>query len=201
MKVHSFELLPKETRILFDKTKRKNLLPNNVKIIQSLKVHRNTANSWLRGEYNPSIGQLEKLGVDTKSNWKNIISINLEGGRKKFLIPEFLSIDKLSWLLGILDGDGIVEENHRIGVINQDTKLVKDFIETCIEVFGISRNDFSVEVIWNSEHNIGKELFIDKIKTKRLYYGVYKSNKPIVKAMINSRILYTVMENFRNFME
>lgn len=196
--IKSLDLLPKETRILFDEAVRKLLFSNKVEVMNSLNLHRNTVNSWIRGEYKPSIEQLERLGISVETNWKNIVSINLEGGRKKFLIPECLPINKLSWLLGILDGDGI-KAGHRIGIVNQDTELVKTFMETCKEIFAIKKEDFTIEVQWyNKQHKIGQILGLDKIKTYSL--SQYKSNKPIVRSIINNKILATVMENFRKFM-
>ncbi len=201
--VYALELLPKETRIKFNEAARKELFKDKINPMKTLKLHRNTVNSWIRGEYNPSLEQLEKLAIDVKSNWKKIEIIDLEGGKKKFLIPEYLPLDKLSWLLGILDGDGLVEKNHRIGIVNQDTNLIKDFIETCKEVFGLDYKDFSAEVVWNKSINVYDEikLPIENIRVNTSSNNAYKSNRPVIKVVINSKILYSVMENFRNFMQ
>ncbi len=198
----ALELLPKETRVKFNEAARKELFKDKIKLMKTLQLHRNTVNSWIRGEYNPSLEQLTKLDVDVKSYWKQIEMINLEGGKKKFLMPEYLPVDKLSWLLGILDGDGLVEKNHRIGIVNQDTNLIKDFIETCKEIFGLYYKDFSTEVIWNKSINARNEiqLPIENIRVNISNRNVYKSNKPIFRVIINSKILYSAMQNFRNFM-
>ena len=201
--INTLELLPKKTRIRFDEATREQMFANKIKLMQILKLHRNTVNSWVRGEYNPSIEQLEKLGIDVKSYWKQIKMINLEGGKKKFLIPEYLSVDKLSWLLGILDGDGLVEKNHRIGIVNQDTNLIKDFIETCKEVFGLDCKAFPAEVVWSKSINVYNEikLPIENIRVNISNNNAYKSNKPIFRVVINSRILYSIMQNFINFIQ
>jgi len=203
--INSIELLPKETRIRFNEKTRKHLFKDKDRLMQTLKLHRNTVNSWIRGEYNPSLEQLTKFGIDVKPLWKHIEMINLEGGKKKFLIPEHLPLDKLSWLLGILDGDGLVEKNHRIGLANQDTKLIKDFIEICQEIFGIKHEVFSIQVQYDKEIyiDISKVLDIDEkqIKFYKMPPESYRHNKPVIRTIVNSRILYSIMENFRNFME
>ncbi len=197
--IHVSELLSKETRILFDEAIRRELFADKAAIMQKLNLHRNTVNSWIRGEYKPSIEQLETLGVSIKDKWNHIISLNVEGSTKQFLIREQMLIDKLSWLLGILDGDGF-NDSHRIGIINQDSALVKVFMDTCIDAFSIEKKEFCVSVQWyNSNHNISEELGIGQIKT----YDVsqYKSNKPVIKAVITNKIISALMENFRHFME
>ncbi len=164
----TLELLPQETRILFDEATRKQLFVNKDQIMKTLEIHRNTANSWIRGKHKPSILQLEKLNVDIKTIWKNIISLSLEGSTKKLLVHEQLPIDKLSWLSGILDGDGFSNDN-RIGIINQDTNLIKTFIEVCSHVFSIELTEFFVSAQWhNANHNIGDLLCIDRIRTYKI---------------------------------
>jgi len=183
MNLLSYEFLPKEIRIVLS-TKIRQHLPKTATIMKKIGVHRNTANAWLRGEYNPSIEQLEKLGIDVKNNWDQINSMHLEGGKRFFKVQQYLPADKLSWILGILDGDRAGKPEDEIGICNEDTNLVKTFIDTCVEIFNVRREDFVIEVAWNKKHTVHEELEISQTRIRNYKesdgFG-YGQNKPCIK--------------------
>lgn len=196
-------LLPKNTRILLEKNFRKSLLQNKKEIADKLQVSINTINAWISGRYNPSIRQLEILGIQIKKIWQKIEEFKLEGSYKKFKLKKRINLTQLSWLAGILDGDRGGKSKDSIGISNQDLKLIKSFMDATTQAFGIEKENFIIEIYCknnNEIENIIKKLKVNESQIKSYSPSGYKQNKPLIRAIIYSRILSTIMKIFREKM-
>jgi len=201
MRISTLEFLPQETRIFLSKEFRKKMFSNKEKVMKRLKVSRRTVNSWISGEYKPSIKQLKILDIPLSKFQSEIRELGLEGG-KLIKIPKKIPINQLSWVLGILDGDNAGKRDG-IGISNEDINLVKTFIDISLRLFRLNRNDFKVYVTWYTDEPLKEIANLLNINEKQIRYykpskNSYKINLPHIQAIFYSRIIKKFLENVKN---
>lgn len=201
MKLSTLEFLPDKTRVLLLDEFRKRILSDKEGIMKKLGVSRNTINTWIRGEYRPSIKQLKMLGVTLSKSQNEIKELGLEGGKVIRLSKE-MPTTELSWIVGILDGDNTGKRDG-IGISNQDINLVKTFIDITSKLFGCNREDFKVYVTWYTNEPLSEIAKFLEINEKQIRYykpskTSYKINSPQVQAVFYSRTIKKFLENIKN---
>lgn len=203
MKIKTIDLLQPQTRVLLKEEMRRKLFSEKKQIIEKLGISTTQVFNWKIGRNNPSVEQLQMLGINLNEIWESVESINLERGRCKIKLPKEISVEDCSWLIGVNEGDG-VNRNRVLGLTNQNKQLIKFFIRE-INKFGISNKDLRMAIKVNNFEDINK-LEISKefgVEESRIEIRktTSRTNKPIFQIFTPSRLIKRVFDRVLELMK
>lgn len=203
MKIKTIELLQPQTRVLLKEEMRRKLFSEKKAIVEKLGISKTQVFNWKIGRNNPSIEQLQMLGINLNEIWESVESINLERGRCKIKLPKEISIEDCSWLIGVNEGDG-VNRNRVLGLTNQNKQLIKFFIRE-INKFGISNKDLRLVVKVNEFEEVNKSEVSEEFGIGENRIEIRKAsskiNKPVFQVFTPSRLIKRMFDKILELMK
>jgi len=189
----TIRLLPPETRVLLKEETRRKLFSDKDRTAKKLKIKRKSVNNWIRGDFRPSLEQLKKLGMNltSESFFTNIEEFGLGKSKFDFKLPSEIELNKVSWLLGIMEGDRAESKNAGIGLTNENEDLIKEFI-TNLEIFNLDKKDFRLKIQITNGGDIDKEKFSKKFELPFNRITISRSEiprkSPVIQIILKSKI-------------
>lgn len=176
MKIKTINVLPLQTRVLLEEGLRRKIFSNKIKLAQKLKVNQDTVRGWLSGNHRPTLAQLRKLQVSIP--WNKIISLGWQGSLHEIKLPPQLELERIAWLIGVMEGDRSCRRKEGIGIVNQEKSLIKHFLNS-MEIFNIKKREVHLRVLINNQK-------MDKAKISN-EFGVPSENITILKTSLKMR--------------
>lgn len=201
MKIKTLTLLPLETRVALKKEFRREIFFDKKATAEKLHLSTKTVGNWIRDDNRPSLEQLHKLRVDTKSDefFGNIDSVGMNKSKHKFSLPMLIDLQEIAWLLGVMEGDKAGGKN-RVGLSNENKEIIKRFIGILIRP-NISKEKIKLKIQVTEGDKVNKKKFSEEFGIKLENITVSESEiprkAPVIQAMINSKLWFCIFQKLR----
>ncbi len=203
MKLKTIELLPSDSRIVLKESVRRKLFYDKKLSAKKLGLSTKTIGNWLRADYRPSLKQLSDFGINVSDDgfFEKIDSVGISKSNRKLYLPPSINLHKVSWLIGVMEGDRAGEKEISVGLTNENPALIKNFLDSLVEL-NMNRDEvkIKVQITTGSEfdiNSISKEFHVP-IKNISVSESDIPRKRPVIQILANRKILAQILLKIRN---